>query len=108
MTILVSNSKAAIPYKTSLLNDNSHMLQTFRKKMFGVFFLILLLLLVVFTPLGGILNILYLNTTQTTHFSVVGDELIMNGEINSRTYDQFVEIMKTHPEIDTLVEEIVP
>ena len=32
----------------------------------------------------------------------------MNGEINSRTYNQFVKVLQDNPGIDTLVEEIVP
>jgi len=51
---------------------------------------------------------LYLNSRVTTKFEVKGNEVSMNGDINSKTYDQFVELLERNPQVDTLVEEIVP
>ncbi len=64
--------------------------------------------LLVVTPLGQIGVVAFLNTIETTEFEVRGDELWMNGEINSKTLDQFKEIMAENPSITTLVEETVP
>ncbi len=43
-----------------------------------------------------------------TEFTVKGNEIHMNNEINSRTYEQFKEILEKNPQVDTLVELIVP
>ncbi|MCD4754146.1 MAG: hypothetical protein K8R40_13835 [Anaerolineaceae bacterium] len=51
---------------------------------------------------------IYLNSRVTTKFEVKGNEVSMNGDINSKTYDQFVELLERNPQVDTLVEEIVP
>lgn len=64
--------------------------------------------LLALTPLGSIATVLYLNTQETTSFEVRGDELWMSGEINSKTYDQFIEVVDANPSISTIVEEIVP
>ena len=52
--------------------------------------------------------ILYMNTRTITRFEVKGDEVWMNGEINSKTYDQFTQIIAENPQVTTLVEEVVP
>lgn len=49
-----------------------------------------------------------LNSFEITEFEVRDDELWMNGEINSKTLDQFNEVMEANPDITTLVEEVVP
>ena len=55
-----------------------------------------------FLPYG-----LYLNTRTTTTFEVHGDELWMDGYINHKTYNQFVEILEANPQITTLVEGVM-
>jgi len=62
----------------------------------------------VFTPIGETAYVIALNQVETTEFEVRGDELWMNGEINSRTHKQFTEIMNENPQITTLVEEVIP
>ncbi|MBT3187571.1 MAG: hypothetical protein HN335_01100 [Anaerolineae bacterium] len=52
--------------------------------------------------------ILVMNTVPITRFEVRGEEVWMNGEINSKTYDQFTQIIAENPQVTTLVEEIVP
>lgn len=49
-----------------------------------------------------------LNMIETTEFTVNGSDLIMNGEINSKTLDQFNEVIEDNPQISTLVEVDVP
>lgn len=49
-----------------------------------------------------------LNMIETTDFTVDGSDLIMNGEINSKTLEQFNEVIKDNPGITTLVEVDVP
>ncbi len=49
-----------------------------------------------------------MNLVETTQFTVDGDRLLMNGEINSKTYNQFVEVMAANPQISVLVEQEVP
>lgn len=49
-----------------------------------------------------------LNMIETTEFTVDGSDLIMNGEINSKTLDQFNEVIEDNPQISTLVEVDVP
>ena len=49
-----------------------------------------------------------LNSQEITEFEVDGTALIMNGEINSQTLDQFEEIMAENPQITVLIEEDVP
>lgn len=60
------------------------------------------------SPLRQIPLVIAMNQIETTRFEVRGDELWMNGEINSKTYKQFVEVMDANPDITTLVEEVVP
>ena len=49
-----------------------------------------------------------LNLVETTEFVVEGEALIMNGEINSKTLDQFEEVIGENPQITVLIEENVP
>ena len=49
-----------------------------------------------------------LNLVTTTEFTVQGDTLLMNGEINSKTPEQFEAVIAENPNIDTLVELNVP
>ena len=56
----------------------------------------------------GIITSVAMNSVETTKFTVSGNSLIMNGEINSQTYDQFTEIMAKNPQIKVLVEQNVP
>lgn len=51
---------------------------------------------------------LAMNMIEVTEFSVDGDKLLMSGEINSKTYDQFVDVMSENPQIKVLVEMDVP
>ena len=52
--------------------------------------------LLTITPIGQIAVVTVLNQTTTTSFEVQGDELWMNGEINSKTYDQFLEVIEAN------------
>ena len=52
--------------------------------------------------------ITYLNSKIRTEFEVKDNELWMNKEINSKTYNQFVRILEKNPQVDTLVEVNVP
>ncbi|WP_171173637.1 alpha/beta hydrolase [Ruegeria sp. HKCCD8929] len=49
-----------------------------------------------------------LNAVETTEFTVKGQQLLMSGEINSKTLNQFNEIYARNPHIKTLVELDVP
>ena len=49
-----------------------------------------------------------MNMVETTVFTVSRNRLLMNGEINSKTYDQFITIMSQNPQIKVLVEGNVP
>ncbi|MDG2341169.1 MAG: alpha/beta hydrolase [Paracoccaceae bacterium] len=49
-----------------------------------------------------------LNMIETTEFSVDGSDLLMNGEINSKTLDQFNAVIAENPNIETLIELDVP
>ena len=49
-----------------------------------------------------------LNLVTTTEFSVQGDALLMSGEINSKTPEQFEAIIAENPNINTLIEVDVP
>jgi beta-lactamase class D len=44
------------------------------------------------------------NTRILTKFEVKGEEVYMSGIINTRTYGQFLEIIKKNPKIKTIVE----
>jgi hypothetical protein len=65
---------------------------------------------VVMAPLAGCetLAVGAMNLVEITEFTVDGERLIMNGEINSKTYDQFIEVMAHNPQIKVLVEQNVP
>ena len=52
--------------------------------------------------------IILMNIRTITRFEVRGEEVWMNGEINSKTYDQFTQLIAENPQVTTLVEEIVP
>lgn len=49
-----------------------------------------------------------LNKQIITEFEVRENELYMNNLINTKTYNQFVEILKQNPQIDTLVQVNMP
>ena len=51
---------------------------------------------------------LYFNLVETTRFTVEGAVVRMNGEINRKTYDQFVALHKANPQLKTIHEETVP
>jgi len=73
--------------------------------------LLFLIFLAIFIRLFPILlegiSFLYLNNITTTKFEVRENIVYINGDINAKTYEQFVELMETNPQVDTLVEEIV-
>jgi len=48
------------------------------------------------------------NMQETTRFEVQGERLLMNGDINSRTYDQFMTVMADNPQITVIVEQDMP
>lgn len=52
--------------------------------------------------------IVAMNFVETTKFEVSGDVLVMNGEINSKTLDQFETVIRENPGITTLREVNVP
>lgn len=52
--------------------------------------------------------VLALNSVPTTEFSVDGSRLLMRGEINAKTLDQFEAVYAANPGIRTLVELDVP
>ena len=76
-----------------------------KKALLAVGFLALLGLGIV---LAQPLTVLALNMVQTTKFEVRGNDLIMQGEINSKTLEQFEEIIAEHPQIERLIETNVP
>ena len=53
-------------------------------------------------------QIMYLNTIETTTFTVEGNQLFMNGEINSKTPQQLKEVVEANPNITTIVMLDVP
>ncbi len=69
-----------------------------------------LLILVALLPLSAcdMLAVVALNTVELTEFTVNGDTLLMNGEINSKTLSQFNAIYADNPGIKTLVKLDVP
>ena len=50
---------------------------------------------------------LYMNMRTTTTFEVHGEEIWMDGFINGKTYDQFVQLLEENPQVTKLVEGIV-
>ncbi len=66
------------------------------------------LLFLVTLPACDMLVISVMNMTQTTEFRVEGENLLMRGEINSRTLKQFEEVYRDNPHITPLVELDVP
>jgi len=55
-----------------------------------------------------ILATMALNQIETTKFQVEGTRLFMEGEINSKTLAQFEEVYAANPDIETIVELVVP
>ena len=53
-------------------------------------------------------HFIHLNRIETTSFRVEGAVVRMNGDINRRTYNQFVELHRENPQITTVYEEVVP
>ena len=68
----------------------------------------MLALAFVASPLRQIPVIIVMNQIEVTKFEVRGDELWMNGEINSKTLGQFEDVIAENPNITTIVEENVP
>ena len=56
----------------------------------------------------GIVAATSLNLLEITRFEVIGDEVHMHHEINSKTYDQFVAVHRANPGIRTIVQHDVP
>ena len=69
---------------------------------------VLIIIVFLLSPLREFPLIMIMNNIETTQLEVRGEELWMNGEINSKTYDQFVAVLEENPQITTLVEEVVP
>ncbi|MCP4115077.1 MAG: hypothetical protein GY737_06635 [Desulfobacteraceae bacterium] len=44
----------------------------------------------------------------TSEFYIDGNEALLNGELGTRTYNQVIDILTNHPEVDTIVEVDVP
>lgn len=57
---------------------------------------------------GDMIAVTALNLVETTTFDVDGPHLFMQGEINSKTLDQFNAVIAANPQITTLVECDVP
>ena len=55
-----------------------------------------------------LVEVVALNRRDLTEFQVVGRQLFMAYEINSRTLDQFEAVIEEHPEVETLVLTVVP
>ncbi len=64
--------------------------------------------LVLFTPLGDLAAVAVMNMRTTSEFRVEGSDLLMRGEINARTLDQFEAIMAENPQLTRLVALVVP
>jgi len=78
--------------------------------MMGILLLLVVLagiLVIVFPDVLTIPYILYMNLRTTTRFEVHRNEIWMDGYINSKTYDQFVNLLEENPQVTTLVEGIV-
>ena len=60
------------------------------------------------TGLWEVPAIAVMNLTERTEFVVQGDTLLMSGEINSKTLDQFEAIIAANAQITTLRELVVP
>lgn len=60
------------------------------------------------TGLWQVPVILAMNMREITEFTVDGDTLVMNREINSQTLDQFEAVIAANPQITTLREIDVP
>lgn len=73
----------------------------------AVFTLLLGIAYITQTPLV-IAKILWMNTQILTEMKVDGPNIIMNGPINSKTYNQFVSLLEENPQVTTLVEENMP
>ncbi len=60
--------------------------------------------------LGGCqqITVAAMNQITTTKFEVQGQRLLMSGDINSKTLDQFEKVIAQNPDITTLVELDVP
>ncbi len=54
------------------------------------------------------LEVVRLNRMDLTEFRVEGSRLYMAREINSRTLDQFLQVMESAPQVKTLVMTVVP
>ncbi len=73
---------------------------------------VIALLVLSMTAVGAVgceqIAVVAMNQITTTEFSVRGDQLLMQGEINSKTLDQFEDVIAANPGIKTLVELEVP
>jgi len=80
------------------------------KRFFKWFAVVLVLLtgLALFTPLGMFATVTVLNLVPTTEFRVQGHDLLMRGDINAKTLDQFEAVIAANPGITRLVELDVP
>lgn len=70
--------------------------------------LLALAALLFFTPLGDLAAVAVMNLRTTTEFRVEGRDLLMQGEINARTPDQFEAVLAANPGVTRLVELKVP
>ena len=84
-------------------------MKNLKKKIFIAFTVAAIGMAVAFgQPLFALGYFTYLNLIETTRFSVEGTVVRMNGEINTKTYDQFIALHRENPQITTVYEETVP
>lgn len=82
------------------------------KKKIGLVLLIIIIIIgavFIFSPQARmIVKSIYVNARVITEFTVDGEMLFMNGEINSKTPKQLKKIIEDNPQVKTIVMLIVP
>lgn len=82
------------------------------KKKLGIAVLIMIMIIgavFIFVPQARmIVESIYMNARVITEFTVDGEKLYMNGEINSKTPKQLKKIVEENPQVRTIVMLVVP
>lgn len=82
------------------------------KKKIGIIMIAIIIVvsaLFAFVPQARMLaEITYMNLITLTEFTVDGDKLYMNGEINTKTPEQLKKVISENPQVKTIVMLVVP
>ena len=90
------------------MNHRMDLLKAWKSRLLSAIPIAVVVAVVVVLSGCTLMEVAYLNQVELTEFQVEGDRLYLANEINSRSLEQFREVMAAHPDVRTLVLTVVP